>query len=63
MRVGIAGLGAIGRTVARALHQGTIPKMELAGVAVRDTAKAQSFLKEIGCNAPILSMAQLAAAE
>jgi aspartate dehydrogenase len=62
VKVGIAGLGAIGRAVARKLHQGAIPKMELVGVAVRDTAKAQGFLKEIGCKAPILSIAQLAAA-
>ncbi|HEX3487054.1 MAG TPA: aspartate dehydrogenase [Micropepsaceae bacterium] len=61
VKVGIAGLGAIGRAVARKLHQGAIPKMELVGVAVRDTAKAQGFLKEIGCKAPILSIAQLAA--
>ncbi|HXJ02908.1 MAG TPA: aspartate dehydrogenase [Micropepsaceae bacterium] len=60
MRVGIAGLGAIGRAVARKLHEGAIPKMELAGVAVRDPAKAQAFLKEIGSAAPILSVGQLA---
>ena len=62
MRVGIAGLGAIGRAVARKIHQGAIPRMELAGVAVRDRVKAQGFLKEIGCAVPILSIAQLAAA-
>jgi aspartate dehydrogenase len=61
MRVGIAGLGAIGRAVAQKIHQGAIPKMELCGVAVRDCAKAQGFLKEIGCNAPILSIGELAA--
>ena len=61
MRVGIAGLGAIGRTIARRLHQGAIPKAVLAGVSVRDPAKAQAFLKEIGCGAPILSIEQLSA--
>jgi aspartate dehydrogenase len=61
MRVGIAGLGAIGRAVARTIHQGAIPKMELAGLAVRDVAKAQAFLADIGCNAPIRSIAELAA--
>jgi aspartate dehydrogenase len=60
IRVGIAGLGAIGRTVASRLHQNAIPKMNLAGVTVRDPAKAQSFLASIGCDAPILSLAQLA---
>jgi len=61
MRVGIAGLGAIGRAMARKLHQGAIPNAELAGVAVRDRAKAEAFLKEIGCNAPIRTIAELAA--
>ena len=61
MKVGIAGLGAIGRAVARKLHQGAIPKAELAGVVVRDRGKAQAFLNEIGCKAPILSIVELAA--
>jgi len=61
VRVGIAGLGAIGRAVARKLHEGAIPRMELCGVAVRDGEKASAFLKEIGCGAPILSIGKLAA--
>jgi len=61
VRVGIAGLGAIGRAVARKLHDGAIARMELAGVAVRDSAKASDFLREIGCAAPILSLGELAA--
>jgi aspartate dehydrogenase len=60
MRVGIAGLGAIGRAVARKIHEGTLPKMTLAGVAGGDPAKAKGYLSEIGCDAPILSLAQLA---
>jgi aspartate dehydrogenase len=60
MRVGIAGLGAIGRTVARRLHQGAIPKAELAGVAVKTRAKAEEFLNEIGCSTPLRSIAELA---
>lgn len=62
MRVGIAGLGAIGKAVARKIHQGAIPNMELAGVTARDPNKARSFLKEIGCDAPILPIALLAVA-
>lgn len=61
MRVGVVGLGSIGRTVARNLHEGKIPKVVLAGVAVRDRAKAEDFLKEIGSKAPILSIEALAA--
>src|SRR5437763_1488687 len=41
MRVGIVGLGSIGRTVARNLHEGKIPKAVLAGVTVRDHTKAE----------------------
>jgi aspartate dehydrogenase len=60
MRVGIVGLGSIGRTVARNLHEGKIPQAELAGAVVGDRAKAQAFLKDIGCKAPILTVEDLA---
>src|SRR5258708_19217490 len=62
MRVGIVGLGSIGRTVARNLHEGKIPKAVLAGATVRDRAKAEAFLTEIGCDAAILPIEVLAAA-
>ena len=62
LQVGIAGLGAIGRAVARKFAQRDIPNAVLAGVTSRDGAKAEAFLKEIGCKAPILSLAELAAA-
>jgi aspartate dehydrogenase len=62
LKVGIAGLGAIGREVARKLVGGYIPNSVLAGVTVRDRAKAEAFLKEIGCKAPVLSIAELAGA-
>ena len=61
MRVGIVGLGSIGRTVAQNLHEGRIPNAILAGVAVRDRAKAEAFLKEIGCKAPLVTIEKLAA--
>ena len=61
MRVGIVGLGSIGRTVAQSLHEGRIPNAILAGVAVRDRAKAEAFLKEIGCKAPLVTIEELAA--
>src|SRR5712691_8365018 len=62
MRVGIVGLGSIGRTVARNLHEGKIAKAILAGACVRDRARAEAFLTEIGCDAPILPIEVLAAA-
>ena len=60
IRVGIAGLGAIGRAIAQKLHQGAVPQAELTGIAVRDRAKAQAFLDEIGSTVPIHSVEELA---
>src|SRR6266567_4863859 len=60
MRVGIVGLGSIGRTIARNLQEGKIPKAVLAGATVRDRAKAEAFLQEIGSKAPILAIEELA---
>src|SRR5882724_10459547 len=62
MRVGIVGLGSIGRTVARNLHEGKIPNAVLAGATVRDRGRAEAFLQEIGSKAPILTIEALAAA-
>jgi aspartate dehydrogenase len=61
-KIGIAGLGAIGRAVARKLHSGAIPRAELAGVAVGNRAKAEAFLIEIGCKAPVMTIEDLARA-
>src|SRR4029077_2005301 len=50
IRVAIAGLGAIGRVLARSLADG-IPGLVLAGAAARDVAKAQAWLdaEQITC--------------
>ena len=61
LKVGIAGLGAIGRVLARKITSGAIPKTTLAGVTSRDAAKAQAFLREIGSKAPIVPIEELAA--
>jgi aspartate dehydrogenase len=53
MRVGIAGLGAVGREVARRLEAG-IPGLSLAAVSVRDVAKAQRLLPRVGKEIPVL---------
>ena len=57
-RVAIAGLGAIGRTLARRLADG-VPGLELAGVAARDKAKAQTWLDEQRIACPILELTEL----
>jgi aspartate dehydrogenase len=62
MKLGIAGLGAIGRVLARKINDGGIPNIVLSGICTRDRRKAEVFLKEIGCRAPLLEMAELAAA-
>jgi aspartate dehydrogenase len=54
-RVGIAGLGAIGREVARRLAS-AIPGLALACVAARDQAKAQGFLDREGIGCPIVPL-------
>jgi aspartate dehydrogenase len=43
--VGIAGLGTIGRALARALDQGELPGLKLGAVAVRDPSTAQDWMR------------------
>lgn len=59
LRVGIAGLGAVGLGVARRLHRG-IPGLVLAGVAVRDREKAERNLPGAGERFPIVAAEALA---
>jgi aspartate dehydrogenase len=58
IRVAIAGLGAIGRVVARRLSAG-IPGLALSAVAARDHAKAQAWLAAEGIAAPLIELAAL----
>lgn len=53
LRVGIAGLGAVGREVARRLHAG-VPRLALAAVSVRDVGKARRHLPFVGREVPVL---------
>ena len=48
LRVGIAGLGAVGLDVARRLIDGDVPGLVLTAVAVRDADKARKALPQIG---------------
>jgi aspartate dehydrogenase len=54
-RVAIAGLGAIGRVVARRLSEG-IPGLELTCAAARDEVKARAWLKEQRIDCPIVAV-------
>src|SRR5947199_10258559 len=55
MRIAIAGLGTIGRTLARRLADG-MPELSLACVAARDEEKARGWLDEEGIDAPIVPL-------
>src|SRR5262249_35479840 len=52
--VAIAGLGTIGRALARKLAQG-IPGLALAAVAARDEAKARAWLTEQRIDCPLVA--------
>ena len=56
VRVGIAGLGAIGRAVARRLAAGDLPGLTLAAVASGDRAKARAWLDAAGIDRPVVAL-------
>jgi aspartate dehydrogenase len=60
IRVGIAGLGAIGRVLARRLADG-VEGLQLSCVAVRDLAKARAWLNEQGIACPTVTLEDLPA--
>ena len=57
-KVGVVGLGAIGRRVAQALDAG-IPGLDLAGATARDRAKAERVLGALGTRPPWLPLDEL----
>lgn len=59
LRVGIAGLGAVGMVVARRLAAG-IPGLRLTAVSARDRARAASRLESAGIAAPVVALDALA---
>jgi aspartate dehydrogenase len=59
LRVGIAGLGAVGRDVARRLIAG-VPGLTLAAVAARDVEKARGAIRQVGDAVPVRSLADIA---
>ena len=60
IRVAIAGLGAIGRAVARGLADG-IPGLTLACAAARDRAKAKAWLASAGIECPLVEVEEFPA--
>jgi len=61
MRIGVAGLGAIGRQVCRALDDG-MAGLTLAGATARDRERAERFLKTLTSTPPFLDLDGLVAA-
>src|SRR5262245_10350735 len=57
-RVAVAGLGTVGRALARRLHAG-IPGLTLACVSARDHAKAQSWLAAEKIDCPVVPLADM----
>jgi aspartate dehydrogenase len=55
IRIAIAGLGTVGRTLARRLGDG-LPGLELACAAARDQAKARAWLAEQGIACPVVAL-------
>jgi len=60
LKIGIAGLGTIGKVIARKLASAEIHGAELACVCVRDPIRAQDFLDGIGSQAHICHAESLA---
>jgi aspartate dehydrogenase len=58
VRVGVVGLGVIGRAVARALDAG-IPGLTLSGALARDRERGERFLKSLGAPVPFLDLGDL----
>ncbi len=59
LRIGIAGLGAIGQQVARALDQG-VPGCRLVAASARNQDKAASFLSTLDSKVALVKVEQLA---
>ena len=59
LRVGIAGLGAVGLEVAKRLIAG-VPGLKLTAVAVRDAEKARRALPQVGESIPVRKLTELA---
>jgi aspartate dehydrogenase len=59
-QIAIAGLGAIGRALARALGDG-VPGLELTAVAARDAGKAQAWLEAQEIDCPVVALEDIPA--
>lgn len=59
IRVAIAGLGAIGQSLARSLAAGKVPGVKLVAVSAKNHEKAAAFVKTLTHSAPVLKIEEL----
>ncbi|HEY7804257.1 MAG TPA: aspartate dehydrogenase, partial [Orrella sp.] len=59
VRVAIAGLGAIGQSLAQSLASGTVPGVELVAVSAKNHDKAQAFAQTLAHQVPVLRIDEL----
>ena len=58
-RVAIAGLGAIGQSLARSIASGKVPGVQLAAVSAKNHEKARAFVQTLAAAVPVLTIDQL----
>lgn len=59
LRVAIAGLGAIGQSLAKSLAAGAVPGVELVAVSAKNHEKAAAFVQTLAHQVPVLTIEQL----
>lgn len=59
VRVAIAGLGAIGQSLARSLAAGAVPGVQLVAVSAKNHDKAKTFVKTLDHEVPVLTIESL----
>ena len=58
-RVAIAGLGAIGQSLAKSIAAGKVPGVQLAAVSAKNHEKARAFVQTLDTAVPVLTIDQL----
>lgn len=59
LRIAIAGLGAIGKSIASSLAKGAVPGMVLTAVSAKNHDKAQQFVSSLEVPVKVLTLAEL----
>ena len=59
LRVALAGLGSVGRSIAKALVAGEVPGVELVAVSAKNHQKAKDFLSQYASNVQVVEVSHL----